>query len=471
MDGLEQQFPRQRKAPKTRKDIFKEDQLPANIIVASLILILALVIGKVSGNVKAKNKIEQQVQAAQQKETSDQNTESYDLLAEAEALAKDYDFDGAIAKIDSFSGNIEDYKHLISKRDEYMQLKSQMVAWDDPSEIVNLTFQMLIADPTRAYNDDLFSYSFTRNFLNVAEFTTILERLYKNGYILVSPDDYIEKVVTASGTTYKTKTIYLPEGKKPLVLTQTNVNYHTYLIDGDGDKKPDKGGCGFASKLVFDENGELTCEYINAEGEVLTGMYDMIPILNEFVDQHPDFSLRGAKAVIALTGYDGLFGYRTNPSAKSVFGADAYDAEIAMAKQVAEALRNDGYTLACYTYENDSYKDFTATQIKAEMNCWAQEANPILGEIDIFVFAQNGDIEEANAPYSGEKYKILHDLGFGIYFGFCTEGEKWFVDGTDHIRQGRLTLSPNTLAHYSEWFSGIISTDEILDPSRGNIPM
>ena len=94
MDGLEQQFPRQRKAPKTRKDIFKEDQLPAIIIVASLILILALVIGKVSGNVKAKNKMEQQVQAAQQKETSDQNTESYDLLAEAEALAKDYDFDG-----------------------------------------------------------------------------------------------------------------------------------------------------------------------------------------------------------------------------------------------------------------------------------------------------------------------------------------------------------------------------------------
>ena len=142
-----------------------------------------------------------------------------------------------------------------------------------------------------------------------------------------------------------------------------------------------------------------------------------------------------------------------------------------MAKKVAEALRNDGYTLACYTYENDNYNEFTATQIKAEMNCWAQEVNPILGEVDIFVFAQNGDIEEEKAPYSGEKYTILKDLGFGIYFGFCPEGEKWFVDGTDHIRQGRLTVSPTTIAHYSEWFSGIFRTDEILDPSRGNIPM
>lgn len=471
MDQYEQ---RPRRRQRTKEQIFKEQYLPLIIAGVALVLILIFMIGAISRSVEKNKRTREAQEAADQAQAEEfeaLNQEAYQLMSQAAALAENYDFDGAIAKLDSFSGDVTQFPQLLNKRDEYVLSKSQLVAWSDPNEILNLTFQMLIADPQRAFNDDLFSYSFTRNFLTTAEFSSILEELYSNGYILVSPYDFIEKAQSQSGTTYTTKTLYLPEGKKPLILTQTNVNYHTYLTDSDGDSLPDKGGCGFASKLVLDENGELACEYVDSVGQTHVGPYDMVPILNEFIEQHPDFSFRGAKAVIALTGYDGLFGYRTNASAKSTFGADAYANEVEMAGKIAQALRDDGYTLACYTYENESYEVFTATQIKADINGWVNEVVPILGDVDIFVFAQNGDIAKPGTPYSGDKYTILHDIGFGIFFGFCSEGESWVYSSTDYIRQGRLTLSPNTLEYYSVWFEDIMDTDDILDPSRGQIPM
>lgn len=468
MDYQEQR-PQRRK--KTQAQIFKEQYLPLIIAGVALLLILIFIIGAISRTVelnKRKRQAQEAADVSQAEEFKQLSQEAYQLLSQAEALAAEFDYDGAIAKLDSFSGDVTEFPQLVAKRDEYVLSKSQLVAWDDPNQILNLTFQMLIADPQRAFNDDMFSYSFTRNFLTTAEFSAILEELYSNGYILISPEDFI--VYNDADKSYSTKTVYLPKGKKPLILTQTNVNYHTYLTDSDGDKLPDKGGCGFASKLIFDENGKLTCEYVDANGQTHVGPYDMIPILNEFVEHHPDFSFRGSKAVVAVTGYDGLFGYRTNAAAKGTFGVDAYEIEVEMAGKIAQALRDDGYTLACYTYENESYKKFTATQIKADMNGWVNEVVPILGPIDIFVFAQD-DIADPNTPYSGDKYTILRDLGFGIYMGFTKEGQPWVYESTEYIRQGRLTLSPNTLKHYSVWFKDIIDTKDILDPSRGEIPM
>ena len=471
---MDQQEQRPRRRQKTKAEIFKEQYLPLIIAGAAILLILIFIVGAISRSVeqnKRKRLAQEAADISQAEEFNQLNQEAYQLMSQAAALAAEYDFDGAIAKLDSFSGDVTQFPQLVNKRDEYVLSKSQLVAWDDPNQILNLTFQMLIADPQRAFNDDLFSYSFTRNFLTTAEFSAILDELYSNGYILVSLDDFIVRNETPDGTTYSTKTLYLPKGKKPLILTQTNVNYHTYLTDGDGDKMPDKGGCGFASKLILDENGELTNEYIDANGQTHVGPYDMVPILEEFVQQHPDFSFRGAKAVVALTGYDGLFGYRTNTAAKATFGADGHQEEIESAKAIAQALRDNGYTLACYTYENESYKNFTGIQVKADINGWTNEVVPILGNIDVFVFAQNGDIADPNSPYSGEKYNILKEAGFGVFLGFTKEGQSWVYESTEYIRQGRLTLSPNTLKYYSVWFKDIIDTNGILDPSRGEIPM
>ena len=40
----------------------------------------------------------------------------------------------------------------------------------------------------------------------------------------------------------------------------------------------------------------------------------MVPLIDRFVEEHPDFSYRGAKGIVALTGYNGILGYRTDSS-------------------------------------------------------------------------------------------------------------------------------------------------------------
>lgn len=40
----------------------------------------------------------------------------------------------------------------------------------------------------------------------------------------------------------------------------------------------------------------------------------MVPLIDRFVEKHPDFSYRGAKGILALTGYNGILGYRTDES-------------------------------------------------------------------------------------------------------------------------------------------------------------
>lgn len=65
-------------------------------------------------------------------------------------------------------------------------------------------------------------------------------------------------------------------------------------------------GDGFASKIVVGEDGRPTCEMKMDDGSISTGSYDLIPLLNDFIDEHPDFSYKGAKAIIALTYYEGI---------------------------------------------------------------------------------------------------------------------------------------------------------------------
>ena len=48
------------------------------------------------------------------------------------------------------------------------------------------------------------------------------------------------------------------------------------------------------------------------DGSISVGDYDMVPWIDTFVKEHPDFSYHGHKGIIALTGYEGVLGYRTD---------------------------------------------------------------------------------------------------------------------------------------------------------------
>ncbi len=455
--------PRRRK--KTKFQIFKETYLPFIIVGLALVLILIFIIGAITRGVqknRAEKQAEQEASIALEQEQAALAMEEQTLLTQAAVLAAGYDYDGAIALLNTFTGDLSQYPMINARISEYELEKSQLVAWDDPSKILNLSFQMLIEDMQMALNHATHAQSINKNFITTGEFSQILQELYDNGYILVSPEDFIN----ADNTT---KSLYLPAGKKPLMLTQTNVNYNLYLIDSDGDKLADENGGGFASKLILDANGDITCEMVNSSGQTVTGAFDLVPILDAFVEEHPDFSYQGAKAVLALTGYNGLFGHRTNAEAIEQFGQAAYDEAVSNAKAIAARLRDTGYVLACYTYENIAYGDAGTTDIEWDLNRWNNEVVPILGQIDILVYAQGSDIASGKT-YSGEKYELLKNNGFRYFIGFCEGSTGWFYADTDYVRQGRILVTGANLAHNSDWFMGMFYASNILDPARGSVP-
>lgn len=462
MDEQRPTSPRRKK--RSREQIFKETYLPAVIVCIAFVFILVCVIGSIVRGVQRSQYKDQQAKAAAaaaQAEEERLSQEAERLLSEAAQAASHYGYSNAITILESFSGNINDYPALTQAHEKYTQAKDSLVLWDDPSDVVNLSFQLLIADPDRAFADDTYGSSYSSNFITIDEFTKILQQLYQNDYILVDLMD----VTNESGALE----LYLPQGKQPFILTQTNVNYYTYMTDSDGDYLPDKGADGFASRLIIDANGNISCEYVDAEGNTVTGAYDMVPILESFIETHPDFSYNGARAILAVSGYDGVLGYRTNNSAQEHFDSAYYNQEVSSAKEVANKLTQLGYRFACYTYENAAYGTYTAEQISQDLERWQTEVVPIIGNTDIFVFPKTSDISDNGAAYSGDQFKALSSCGFKYYLGFCTGSIPYYSAHNTYIRMGRIQVTGSALTNNAQLFNGMFEAASVMDNARKEI--
>ena len=454
-----------RRKPRNKARYFKEVYLPMIIVGVAAVMILVFIIGSITQAV-ARNKAENDAAIQASKDAASllqqQDTEAQQILEEAEIMAAGYNYEGAITLIDNFSGDITNYPELTTMRSSCVTAANQLIAWTDPGAIPNLSFQLLMADLPRCLADDEYGGQYNRNFVTIGEFSKILDQLYANGYVLVNLDSFTEKEVAEDGTvTFIKETIYLPEGKKPIMITETNVNYYRYMVDSDDDGLADAGGAGFASRMVVDENGKVITEMVDTSGNTIRGAYDMVPILDAFIEEHPDFSYHGAKAIIAVTGYDGLFGYRTNNTASATYASD-----VDAAASVARALRNSGYQIACYTYSNAKYGDKNATEIQADLRNWTNEVTPILGEVDILVYALNSDLDDA--AYSTSKLDVMIDAGFHYFLGFGNN--PWAAVSTNYVRQDRIQVTGTNMAHYPNNYSKYFDSSTVLDPQRGNVP-
>ena len=453
-----------RRKPRNKARYFKEVYLPMIIVGMAAVMILVFIIGSISQAVaRGKAETDASIQASKDAAnlSQQQDTEAQQILEEAEIMAAGYNYEGAIELIDNFSGDITNYPELTTMRSSCVTAANQLIAWTDPGAIPNLSFHVLMADLPRCLADDEYSGQYNQNFVTVGEFSKILDQLYANGYVLVNLDSFTEKEVAEDGTvTFIKETIYLPEGKKPIMITETNVNYYRYMVDSDNDGLADAGGAGFASRMVV-ENGKVITEMVDTSGNTIRGAYDLVPILDAFIEEHPDFSYHGAKAIIAVTGYDGLFGYRTNNTASATYAAD-----VDAAASVARTLRKNGYQIACYTYSNIKYGEKNATEIQADLRNWTNEVTPILGEVDILVYALNSDLDDS--AYSTSKLDVMIDAGFHYFLGFGNN--PWAAVSTNYVRQDRILVTGTNMAHYPNNYSKYFDSSTVLDPQRGNVP-
>lgn len=448
---------RRTRRKKTKMEIFQEAYLPIIMLAGAILLVILVIVGcfKLSAIIKA-NKAEKEAAAAAQAEQAAQASAAVQrglaLLPEAEALAVQYDYDAAISLLESFDGNAADVPGMTEALEKYRAEKTALVLWEDPTAISHISFQALIAKPGLAFASSR-GNTYQSNNITLEEFSAILEQLYANGYVLVSLSDVAPAVAGQDGSGYQPGEIYLPLGKKPLIISQLPVNYGFPT------------GHGFASRLVVGPDGKPTCQYVNSAGTVETGAFDLVPLLDAFLEQHPDFSYHGAKAILAFTGSEGVLGYQTQPDALSQLGQEAYDQEVASAKAVAQALIADGYTLACFTYDGVLYGNVKTSEIEADLADWQAYVEPIVGKTSVLFYYSGSDIAD-NETYSGSRYRAMYDAGFRYFCGIDNSVTAWAQITNDYVRQNRRTINGNRLTQDAAAVADLFDAKAVLSPDR-----
>lgn len=385
-----------------------------------------------------------------------ENQERQDLIDQASLLTKSYDYEGAIELIKTYQGpegGYEIYSVLKSAIEGYEAELANFVhlggSYSSVTQISHIFFHSLIADNSKAFDGDYDSKGYNMYMTTSNEFINMMESMYADGYVLISMHDMVELVTMEDGTTkYKEAEILLPPGKKPFVVSQDDVNYYDYM-DGDG----------FASRMVIGEDGKPTTEMILDNGSVVTGPYDMVPLLDDFVEQHPDFSYRGAKGIIALTGYEGALGYRTDDPT-----SPTYEEDKETVRKVAEVMKANGWEFATHTWGHRDMRKSTFSFVKTDMTKWLDQVGSLVGPTDILIFPYGTDFESTMGHYSSDKYTWLKEQGFNFFSG--VDSKPWMHIKNDYVRMTRRPLDGQAMLEFPERLADLFNLNEIIDPER-----
>lgn len=394
------------------------------------------------------------------------------MLEKAERMAAGYDYLGAIEYLKNYPGYEENdtIKQLI---EQYTELDGTLVKVTKTQlqNVPHIFFHSLIVDTSRAFDGDGDSAGYNLYMTTVDEFNKMMQQMYDRGYVLISPYDIVYEVTDENGTHMEYGTIRLPEGKKPFILSQDDVNYYSYMIgSGNGEgkipAKIDSSGDGFATKIVIDENGKLACEYVDVDGTVSVGAYDMVPLLEQFIEEHPDFSYHGAKGILGVTGFEGVFGYRTKPSYEETIGTEAYRNEVAQAKAVAECLKENGWLIASHSYGHPSYGAISFERVKTDNEKWENTVASIVGDTDLLIYPYGADINDWHRySFENEKYSYLYDRGYRYFFnvdgnaGWTQISEYTYRGGRVNADGERMWVRPDTLEQFFD-------VESVFDPAR-----
>lgn len=393
-----------------------------------------------------------------------------DTLAEAEAMTLGYDYRGAIELLESCE-YYDETPEMQTKVAAYKVEDAKLISYPEMDNITHVFFHSLVVDNARAFDGDSNERGYNLYMTTVYEFEKILQNMYDKGYVLVSPYDIAYEVTDASGTYFVQGDIRLPEGKIPFLMSQDDVNYYGYML-GDVDPEyqrpavPHPEGDGFAHKIVIDENGYPVCEYMDADGNILTGDYDLVPILERFIQEHPDFSYHGARAILVMTGYEGVFGYRTKPAYEKALGAEAYAEECRQASEVAQCLRDHGWVLGSHSYGHHSYGTMSVDEVIADADKWDATAETIIGEVDVLIYPNGSDIAGTEKyTFNNAKFAALYEDGFRYFFN-VDSAYAWCQLGENYYRGGRRNLDGYRMYHGANSLKDLFEVSEVMDPER-----
>lgn len=262
------------------------------------------------------------------------------------------------------------------------------------------------------------------------EFTRMLEQMYQRGYILIDIDymyDYYfdEKGILSAKVK---KNIKVPDGKIPFIISVDNVAYPR-----------SEHGLGRSDKLIV-KDGELYTltkladgtEYYSQDNEVFT-------IIEGFVKEHPDFSLFGAKCVVAPSGYEGLFGWDTQPSKNNAKA-------VSEARKVAKWFVEHGFTIQCHSFYHKNFNKVSQQQVEKDFLKWMSECYPIVGKTHIYILPF-GD----NPSKGSSKAYTMKEEGYPVFCGtsmYWENSNNYPVNGMGY--NTRIIITAQMLYNYRD---------------------
>jgi hypothetical protein len=310
--------------------------------------------------------------------------------------------------------------------------------------VEHIFFHPLIAYPELAFDNDAMSKGYDDWFVTVKEFNLILDALYQNQYVLI---DYNQLFAEKEGNGEKKvvpKTLMLPRNKKPLILSIDDMNYYDYMQAN-----------GNVFKLILDDQEQVATYSVAPNGEEKIA-YDneIIPILDQFVREHPDFSFQGAKGIIAVTGYQGVLGYRTNETTSPHFEKEKQEA-----LKVIKRLKETGWSFASHGYGHRDAGKISYQSLAEDTKRWKKEVEPLVGPTSVYIYPYGSRVETGSA-----KYRLLLKEGFTM---LCGVGPKPYLKYLpDSVMMDRRHIDGIALKTQREKLLPLFDSDRVIDSVR-----
>ena len=366
-----------------------------------------------------------------------------EYLEQAEVLAAGYQYEEAVASLQNITGEMAQDSRIADAIARYEEAAGSLSAYE--GDIAHLCFPGLIEDTMRAFDGDDLSYTYSGTMVTTSEFKKILQSLYDNGYILVDIHDIAREETDGRGvTTMEKQELLLPEGKKPVIISQDNLNYASV-----------KNGDGIATRLALDETGKVKAVYTDDGGHDLTGDYDLIPILDSFVEEHPDFSLRGAKGIVSVSGSEGVFGYKVADT-----GVTSNEENRATVTKIAESLKKNGWSIACAGYTHSYMDSMSLDALTADIDQWMEEVGSLTGAVDILFYPYGAAVAEPSD-------QLDYLLENGLIYLCSLWGDTDYMELRDgYLYQTRRFIDGYALENAPDYFTSFFNVAQILDTDR-----
>jgi hypothetical protein len=300
-------------------------------------------------------------------------------------------------------------------------------------------FHSLIAFPEIAYSK-VGQGSLDTDCVTPTEFIRTLNELYKNNYILIDINSTFEAVEENGQQIVKDKKLMLPEGKKPLIMSVDDMVYD-----------PKKMGLGMVDKIILDKDGNFATYTKHKNGEeIISYDNEIIPILEQFIKEHHDFSFNGAKATLALTGWVGILGYRIDRLSSN------RKSEIQAVKPIVDKLKERGWNFASHGYGHRHSSKISYNLFKDDTIKWHNEIEPIVGPTKIYVYPYGDKLSVSDA-----KYKLLLEYGFKVMCGVGSSN--LWKNYSNSIFMDRHSVDGYSLRNNYKYLLPLLDSNEVFD--------